>query len=291
MHISIWLVLAISLAGDVTVFISSTILLTQRTTLSWLVKYATPFAAGALLAAAFLDFLHDGAEHYDAQTVMIAALVGLLFFFLLEGWLHWFHHHSKEPFETGPVHRRGEPIVVLVTTGNWLHNFIDGAAIAGAFLISMSAGLITTVAVAFHEIPREMADSGYLLRRGMSRNKVIGVHGGAIVVTAIGTLLFYLTARTHPAVLAWLIGSTAGFFIYVAASDIIPSINEARQQHKFIDLQAGLVLIGAFIVGLAIVLAHHYIPENQGQPPASAGCLGQYDPTSKQIKAVDCIGQ
>lgn len=243
-------------------FLSSTVLLAHKKTVALLAAYATPFAAGALLSAAFLDFLHDGAEHYETLTVMLAALIGMLFFFLLEGWLHWFHHHSKEHFEGSHAHdTKGEPIVVLVTTGNWLHNFIDGAAIAAAFLISISAGLVTTVAVAFHEIPREMADSGYLLRRGMSRMKVIGVHGVAILATAIGTIVFYQSARGNSTLLAWLIGSTAGFFIYVAASDIIPSINESREKNKLIDWQVGLVLLGAFLVGAAILAAHHFIPE------------------------------
>ncbi len=261
-HPTLLLVLAISLIGDVAVFLSSTVLLAHKKTVAWLEKYATPFAAGALLSAAFLDFLHDGAEHYEVLTIMIAALSGLLFFFLLEGWLHWFHHHSKEPFEDTQAHgKKGEPIVILVTTGNWLHNFIDGAAIAAAFLINVGVGITTTIAVAFHEIPREMADSGYLLKRGMSRAKVVGVHGVAIIVTAIGTILFYQTARGNEALLAWLIGSTAGFFIYVSASDIIPSINESREESKFIDWQVGLVLLGALMVGAAVLIAHHFIPE------------------------------
>ncbi len=260
MHPSVWLVLAVSLAGDIAVFISSTLLLSYKTTVNWLAKYATPFAAGALLAAAFLDFLHDGVEQYEPLTVLTAALVGVIFFFLLEGWLHWFHHHSVEPFEKHGTHKESaEPVTVLVTAGNWLHNFIDGAAIAAAFLVSPSTGVITTFAVAMHEIPREMADSGYLLKRGMKKNGVIMVHGVAIIVTAIGTLLFYLTARTNTVLLAWLLGSTAGFFIYVAASDIIPSIQASREKPKLFDLQAALVILGAALVGSVIVVAHHFI--------------------------------
>src|ERR1043166_7083030 len=98
MHPTLLLVLAVSLAGDILVFISSTLLLTHKTIVNWLAKYATPFAAGSLLAAAFLDFLHDGVKHYEPLTVLSAAMIGLIFFFLLEGWLHWFHHHSQEPF-------------------------------------------------------------------------------------------------------------------------------------------------------------------------------------------------
>lgn len=259
-HPSVWLVLAISLAGDVIVFLSSTLLLTHKRTIALLSKYATPFAAGALLSAAFLDFLHDGVENYEPLNVLLAALIGVIFFFLLEGWLHWFHHHSVESFEGSRAHKEhADPIVVLATGGNWLHNFIDGAAIAAAFLISTSAGIITTIAVAMHEIPREIADSGYLLKRGLSVPKVIAVHGFAILATAAGTLLFYLTARENSTLLAWLLGSTAGFFIYIAASDIIPSINESRKTPKIFDMQAALVILGAVLVGGAILIAHRFI--------------------------------
>lgn len=260
MEPSLLLVLAVSLAGDVIVFISSTILLTYKKTVNLLTKYATPFAAGALLAAAFLDFLHEGVEEYKPLTVLSAALIGILFFFLLDGWLHWFHHHSIEPYETQHTHReKADPIVVLAAGGNWLHNFIDGAAIAAAFLVSISTGIVTTIAVAFHEIPREMADSGYLLKRGLSVKKIIGVHGIAIIVTAIGTVLFYQTARSNSDLLAWLIGSTAGFFIYIAASDIIPSIKSSRVKPKAFDIQAALVLAGAVMVGTVILIAHQFI--------------------------------
>lgn len=260
MHTPLIVVLAISLVGDVLVFIASTIFLTHKRLIRGLATYATPFAAGALLAAAFLDFLRDGVEQYEPFLVLLAALVGVIFFFLLENWLHWFHHHSREPYETKSLHKESaDPIIVLATGGNWLHNFIDGGAIAAAFLISASAGVITTIAVAMHEIPREIADSGYLLRRGMKRGGVIMVHGVAVIVTAIGTILFYQTARTNNSLLAWLVGSTAGFFIYIAASDIIPSINEARKKPAIIDIQSFLVIAGAVVVGGAITIAHHFI--------------------------------
>lgn len=262
MHTSIWIVLGVSLIGDFLVFLASTVLLTHKKSIGLLTRYATPFAAGSLLAAAFLDFLHDGVEHYDPLIVMVAALGGLLFFFLLEGWLHWFHHHSHEPFESKNAHAaKAEPVTTLAITGNLLHNFIDGAAIAVAFLINPSAGIITTIAVALHEIPREIADSGYLLQRGMERTKVIAMHGAAIVVTAIGTVVFYQTARSRTVLLAWLLGSTAGFFIYIAASDIIPSINQHRdKESRLLDTEVALVILGAVLVGGAILLAHKFIP-------------------------------
>jgi zinc and cadmium transporter len=252
-------VLLISLAGDILVFAASSVFLTHKKLVKGLMRYAPPFAAGALLAAAFLDFLHDGVEHYEPYTVLLAALVGLIFFFVLEGVLHWFHHHSKEPFEEQHEHGKAEPVVALAAAGNWLHNFIDGAAIAAAFLVSTSTGIITTIAVALHEIPREIADSGYFLSRGMKRRGVIGVHGIAIIFTAVGTALFFFTGRSSTTALAWLLGSTAGFFIYIGASDIMPSIKQSRKDQTLFDEQILMVILGAVIVGTVITVAHHFI--------------------------------
>ena len=259
METSLLVVLTISLAGDLAVFLSSILFLSHKKLINGLVRYATPFAAGALLAAAFIDFLHEGVEQYEPLTVLVAALIGVLGFFLLEGWLHWFHHHSHEPFEAKHAHKGEEPVALLATLGNWLHNFIDGAAIAAAFLVNPTTGIITTIAVAAHEIPREVADSGYLLARGMSRRRVIGVHGIAIIVTAIGTTLFYITGSSNATILPWLIGSTAGFFIYIAASDIIPSIKNNRTSKKVIDYQSALVVLGALSVSAVILFAHQFI--------------------------------
>ena len=85
MKLSLWFVLMVSLSGDFLVFGLSTVLLAKKSIVHALEIYATPFAAGALLSAAFLDFLHDGVEHYEPFTVLLAALIGVIFFFLLEG--------------------------------------------------------------------------------------------------------------------------------------------------------------------------------------------------------------
>lgn len=66
---------------------------------------------------------------------------------------------------------------------------MDGVAMP-AFLISVPTGIVTTLAVAAHEIPQEIGDFGLLLSRGMSRRKVLLVnvvsalhrHHGAINV-------------------------------------------------------------------------------------------------------------
>ena len=212
--------------------------------------YATPFAAGALLAAVFMDLLKDGLEEASADTVLLSTLIGLVVFFFAERFLHWFHHHHQH----GP---RNDPAVNLVIIGDIVHNALDGVAIAAAFLISVPTGIVTTMAVAAHEIPQEIGDFGLLLSKGMSRGKVLWVNIiSALATTAMAVITFALgSANKLP--LGFIIGISAGFLLYIATSDIIPEIHEKATNKKLFELQPILLLVGVVTVTLSIQLAHH----------------------------------
>lgn len=59
-------------------------------------KVAVPFAAGALLATAFLDLIPEALADHQHERTLLIILVGFLFFFVLEQSLGWFHHHHEE---------------------------------------------------------------------------------------------------------------------------------------------------------------------------------------------------
>ncbi|MBI1982115.1 MAG: ZIP family metal transporter [Candidatus Levybacteria bacterium] len=105
------------------------------------------FAAGTLLATAFFDLMPEAAEETAISTVLLWTLLGILLFFLLERFIHWFHHHHEHE------EREEKQTVPLIIFGDSVHNFIDGAAIAAAFLVSFPLGVTTALAVAMHEIP------------------------------------------------------------------------------------------------------------------------------------------
>jgi zinc transporter 7 len=66
------------------------------------------------------------------------------------------------------------------------HNFTDGLAIGATFLYSQSAGITTTIAVFFHEIPHEIGDYAILIQSGFSKKNAMF----AQLATAIGMYLF-----------------------------------------------------------------------------------------------------
>lgn len=245
-------VIFFSLIGGVFSLIGGLLLLSRKRSAETLAKYATPFAAGALLAAVFLDLLKEGIRESEAETVLLSAVIGILIFFFAERFLHWFHHHHQH--EGAPDATTG-----LIVAGDTIHNALDGVAIAAAFLVSVPTGIVTTIAVAAHEIPQEIGDFGLLLHRGMSRKKVLWVNVlSALATTAMAVITFaFGSADDLP--IGVLLGLSAGFLLYIAMSDIIPELHENSSKKRLFDWQPLMLLLGVIVVGLAINIAHSYI--------------------------------
>ncbi|MCA9347917.1 ZIP family metal transporter [Candidatus Saccharibacteria bacterium] len=245
--------IGLTLIGGVMSLIGGVILLNSQKTAEGLARYATPFAAGALLSAVFLDLLKDGLEISSADVVLLSVLIGFLIFFMGERMLHWFHHHHGHEDEK---HGAEKPLIII---GDTIHNALDGVAIAVAFMVSPATGLVTTIAVAAHEIPQEIGDFGLLLSRGMSRRKVLIVNLlNALSATASAVLVFAL-GSTDVLPLGVVLGVSAGFLLYIATSDIIPEIHANTAKHKLFDWPVVMLLAGVIVVGLAINMAHKYI--------------------------------
>ncbi|QQG50613.1 MAG: ZIP family metal transporter [Candidatus Saccharibacteria bacterium] len=207
-----------------------------------------PFGAGALLAAAFFDLLPESFEIADPATMLMYALAGFIFFFIMERCGTWFHHHHDHgQIEAKVVQQRR-----LVVLGDLTHNIIDGLAIGAAFLVSVPTGIITTLAVSAHEIPKEVGTFALLLSRGWRGKTVILANIATALGTVFAAVLVYILAKDVEEFVAPLLALTSGFFIYVAASDIIPDIHE--QPQRIGTIQAAMLVIGVIAVGSLITL-------------------------------------
>lgn len=244
-------VIVFSLLGGVVSLLGGILLLTRHVPTELLTRFATPFAAGALLAAVFLDLLKEGTHTADAGSVLLAALIGIVVFFFAERFLHWFHHHHQ--------HEGADPSKSLIVVGDTLHNALDGVAIAAAFLVSIPTGIVTTIAIAAHEIPQEIGDFGLLLAKGMSRSRVLLVNILSALATTVTAVVTYMLGSEDALALGALFGLSAGFLLYIALSDIIPEIHEHAPKKRLFDWQPVMLLLGVVVVGMAISFAHAYI--------------------------------
>lgn len=243
------LVIFFSLVGGVFSLIGGIMLVASQKRLETHVHYVTPFAAGALLAAAFIDVLPEAAHEGDIDVALRATMVGIVVFFLLERFVHWFHHHH------GNEKNKDDATAPLIIIGDTIHNFIDGIAIAAAFLIDVPTGIITTFAVAAHEIPQEVGDFALLLKKGYSRASVIKVNVLSALATTVAAVIFYTYGQSINVPLDVILGLVAGFFIYIAVSDIIPAIHK-HEAHRLAGLQTFMLILGMIVVSVATSLLH-----------------------------------
>jgi len=183
------------------------------------------FAAGVLLSNAFLEMFPEAAEHHrDGGNFFIASLAAMGGFFLLERFLLGFHTHDES---------HATPSGYFVLIGSTVHNFIDGVVIAASFLVSPGLGVSTTLAVAAHEIPHEAADFGILLNARFSRTSALllnFVSGLAAMLGALWCFAFEGLVERH---LSWFLAATAGMFIYIAASDLLPELHHSHTRREW----------------------------------------------------------
>lgn len=248
------LVLIAATAGSVISLGGGIYLLKTRRAGEKLQKMAVPFAAGALLAAAFLDLLPE-AIHEGGEEALTITLIGLLFFFVLERGLSWFHHHHEEDQSHSHTRRN----VWLIVIGDTIHNFLDGLALGAAFLISPATGIIATIAIAAHEIPQEIGDFALMLSKGMKAKRVLTVNLVSALVTVVGAVLVYGSGDSLPVPESTLLAITAGFFIYIAATDIIPAIH-AQEKRRLANIQTIILIFGVLFVGITAEFIHSFLP-------------------------------
>lgn len=243
-----------SLVGSVFSLIGGIVLLGSARARRAAIRFGVPFGAGALLAAAFAGLLPEALEGGDIHTTGLYVLGGFLAFFVLERFLSWFHHHEGHHHGSDPKNRN-KTHQWLVIIGDTLHNAIDGVALGAAFLVSPAAGIGTALAVAAHEIPQEIGDFSILLGKGMKPRRVILVNLLSALATVVAALATYVLGGAADFNPAYLLAVAAGFFIYVAASDIIPDIHEKPRREG--NIQAAMLVVGVLAITLAITAAPH----------------------------------
>ena len=247
-HMTLLILIITIIIGSLVSFIGGLLLLRAKKHRELAILLTLPFGAGALLAAAFFDLLPESFEFGEPGDLLLWALSGFIIFFVLERCASWFHHHHEhgDPKHQNASQRR------LIIIGDIMHNAIDGLAIGAAFLVSVPTGIITALAVSAHEIPKELGTFALLLSRGW-KNKTVLLANLATALATIATALivFFLGSDAHLPV-GPLLALTAGFFIYVAASDIIPDIHE--QPRRMGTIQAVMLVGGVVVVGTVVTL-------------------------------------
>lgn len=198
-------------------------------------------SAGALMGGAFFHLIPESLEASTSSNVFISVLTGFVIFFIIEKVLHWRHCHKDHC----PVHT----FAYMNLFGDAVHNFIDGLIIAASFMVNIHLGIITTLAVALHEIPQEIGDFGVLLHAGFSKLKALSYNFLIAATAVLGGLVGFLLQGTTGSLTSFLLPFAAGGFLYISASDLIPEIR------KELHVGKSLLNLLLFLVGILLMYA------------------------------------
>ncbi len=236
---AVGLVSLLSLVGAVVVYSSKTM---QRT-----LELLISFAAGALLGDAFLHIVPEIAESEAGFTLSasFSLLAGVVAFFILEKVLHWHHAHL-------PSEEVMHPVAVSNLVGDALHNLIDGVIIAGAFVVSPKVGIATAIAVALHEIPQELGDFAILLHAGLKPKRALFLNFMTALAAVAGAVITLLIAQGEMIERIFL-PFTAGAFVYIAGTDLIPELHKEPEPRKSI-IQAIALIVGIAVMASLLAL-------------------------------------
>lgn len=198
----------------------------KREALTGVLMALVPFAAGAMLGDAFIHIIPEISESSTGFDLFASysILAGVIAFFLLEKVLHW--HHAHLPTEE-VIH----PVATSNLIGDGLHNFLDGAIVAGSFLVSTEVGIATTIAVAFHEIPQELGDFSILVHSGLKPKRALLLNLASGLLAILGAVAALTLASTTDLERS-LLPFAAGAFIYIAGTDLLPELHKEPEPRR-----------------------------------------------------------
>ena len=250
-----WIIIFCLLGGLLSVLAAALFLVLSESLRNHLLPHLVSFATGALLGAAFLGLLPHALQSVastDVHVIPMAVLLGLLGFFLLEKLVLWRHCHADHCEVHAPDQKsRDHSTGAMILIGDGLHNFLDGILIAGAFLTDIHLGVVTSLAVAAHEIPQEVGDFAVLLHSGFTRSRAFLYNILTSLTTVIGGVLAYFALQQMQSALPFVLAIAASSFIYIAVADLIPTL------HQRVEGKATLQQIALIAAGILLIYSTH----------------------------------
>jgi len=189
------------------------------------------FGAGFMLGTAFVSMMPESFEFEPRAPLWI--LLGYTLAHLFE---HAFASHFHFGEETHHDHAVRPGVGTTALVGLILHSLFDGVAISSGFLVTPALGIFIALAVIFHKVPEGVTIASVMVASGRGRRVAMNAAVTLAVATVAGALAMSQLGAHRGVALAL----SCGIAVYVAATDLIPELNQQRERSFSLSALGGV---------------------------------------------------
>ncbi|NTU69326.1 ZIP family metal transporter [bacterium] len=219
--------------------IGSLIVLTRKKVTDKFLFYFISIGAGFILAATVFDMI--------PEALKLSEFAG---FYILGGFflIHFFEHVFSEHFHFGEETHSdaiNKKTAWAIMVAFLVHTFLDGVAISSGFSVSAIVGIIIFGAVVLHKIPDGLTIASVMLASGRTKKGAFA----ASLILALATVAGSIWAAAFSQFSSVFLGISAGVFMHIAATDLIPEVVKKRS-----ILYSLLLLLGVLMYSVSEIL-------------------------------------
>lgn len=246
-------------------------------------------AAGGLLGDVFLHTLPHAYASSSHEEAGVYVLLGFTLFFtadLIIRCLEQKHIHEginsngnnnkKQSHGDAADHRSS--MILLNMAGDALHNFTDGLAIGASYAVQKhvdlsmaslltSRGGLASISILLHEVPHELGDFCTLIRAGFSKSQAILAQFLTAIAAFMGTAFaLYVSEGWNGHLLLFV---TAGGFVYLAATTILPEVLDESSSPSLRLAQLSCFCLGIGFLYIVSLMEEHEHEHHVGYSAAT----------------------
>ncbi len=227
----------------------------QERLLRGVLPQLTAFGAGAVFGAAVGHLIPEALQAGQSPTlVVVGVAAGFVLFWMIERGLAGHDHahahgvvlgapsaHESDSSEAACVHlhptphehsaavARSNALVPMTFAGDAAHNLVDGVLIAAGFMTNSSVGTMTLLAVALHELPREVGTFSLFVHGGIRPMRAVLFNLLTALVAMAGAMATLILGSRVADLVLYLLPVAAGTYLYISVVVTRASLHDRHE--------------------------------------------------------------
>ena len=198
-------------------------------------EFSLGLAFSVIVMLIILDLIPEVIEHLGISYIWLFLIFVIFGYGLLRILDHFVpDHHEDDKMTKKEANNNLAHIGVVSSIALVIHNIVEGMAVYSTVLSNVTAGLMLTIGIGFHNLPLGMVIATTFYQGNQKMKKGWLVLGVVTLSTLVGGFLsFFLNNQMLP---EWVLGSllslTLGMLLFILFSELFPRIRNTRYKKE-----------------------------------------------------------